>query len=738
MNTLQPLCNQRPIEACERRAFPPGIVRRELLLGRQGASIPGSIAEVLLMRIGQHIGWFCVFLSALAAGCSSSGDGRSGEEDLGEVASSVCSAVTVTSDDADYDAVPGQSVTWTGSPTCSGSPQYQFWFRNPQTGIWGLAQDWSSTSTYVWNTTGLPTGVWNMQLWVRDIPSGTFQAYTGRPFTLSSGAACTAVSSSISPSSGVAGTSVTFTNSASTCPGPEYEVFHLPPGGAWQLDSGYSTANSIYVWNTTGAATGFHQFQIWARQQGSTKSYQAYVGGSFTVLGASPCTSTSLSFSPATHSPVGTAVSLNAGAGGCGSPTFRYFLYPPGGPWTELQPYTSSPSATWNTTLAAPGTYNFQVWTRNSGSTQAFESYIGKSYTLDPSTTTGSLAIGGGYAQNCEILSTGKVGCWGYNAMGELGNGTIGGLSTTPVAVTGLTSAVSLGVGYEHGCAVKAGGTVSCWGQNLHGQLGNGGTSNSGSPVAVSSITNARNIAAGNSHTCVALADGTVKCWGYNSQGQLGDGTKVDRTAPVSVPGISTAQAVAAGYYHSCALLANGTVKCWGQGGALGDGTVVPSLTPVTVTGLSGVTSLSAASGNTCAVKSDGTIWCWGGNSAYGTLGNGSTTPQASPVQVTGITTATAAAVGPFHGCAALANGTATCWGFNPYGQLGNATNVDSLAPVAVSSLTNVKSIGVAQYGSCAILTDGSARCWGYNSLGSLGNGTSSHSNIPVTVAAVP
>jgi len=690
------------------------------------------------MRTGQHVGLFCIFLSALAGGCSSSVDGGA-EEDLGEVANSLCSAVTVISNDADDEAVPGQSVTWTGTPTCSGSAQYQFWFRNPQTGVWGLAQDWSSTNTYVWNTTGLVTGVWQMQLWVRDLPAGKFQAYVSHPFTLSSNAACTAVSSSRSPAAGVAGTSVTFANSASTCPGPEYAIYRMAPGGSWQLQSAYSTANANYVWNSTGAATGVHQFQIWARQQGSAKSYQAYQSTNFTVLSSNPCTSTNLTFSPVGHAPAGTAVALNATAAGCAAPTFRYFLKPAASAtWQELQPYTSSATATWNTTLLTPGTYNFQLWARNSGSTQQFQAYVSKNYTLDVSTTPGSLAIGGGYAQNCTILSTGKVGCWGYNAKGELGNGTIGGLSKTPVAVTGLTSGISLGVGYEHGCAVNVGGTVSCWGQNLHGQLGNGGTANSGSPVAVSGITNARNIQSGNSHNCVALADGTVKCWGFNSQGQLGDGSKVDRTTPVSVPGITTAQAVAAGYYHSCALLADGSVQCWGQGGSLGNGSAVGSLMPVTVSGLSGVTSINASSGNTCAVKSDGTIWCWGGNSAYGTLGNGTTTAQLSPVQVTGITTATAVAVGPYHACAALQNGTATCWGYNVYGQLGNGTKVDSLAPVAVSNLTTVKSVGIAQFDSCAILTDGSARCWGYNSLGSLGNNSTAHSSVPVTVAAIP
>ena len=95
-------------------------------------------------------------------------------------------------------------------------------------------------------------------------------------------------------------------------------------------------------------------------------------------------------------------------------------------------------------------------------------------------------------------------------------------------------------------------------------------------------------------------------------------------------------------------------------------------------------------------------------------------------------------AVGAYHSCAGLQDGTAVCWGYNLYGQLGNGTNVDSATPVAVSGLTNVAFVGTARVTSCALLTDNTYKCWGYGSLGSLGNGTVTSSNIPVAVTPVP
>ena len=53
-------------------------------------------------------------------------------------------------------------------------------------------------------------------------------------------------------------------------------------------------------------------------------------------------------------------------------------------------------------------------------------------------------------------------------------------------AVTGISDATQITAGAGHACALRAGGTISCWGANFSGQLGNGTTSTySLTPVAV-------------------------------------------------------------------------------------------------------------------------------------------------------------------------------------------------------------------------------------------------------------
>lgn len=691
-----------------------------------------------MKRSALGLGMSYVLLATLAGGCAGEGD----TESVGATKQSLCSGVLVTSDDADYSVAPGPTVRWTAAGSCTGTPQYIFWLLNPN-GTWTLVQDWSAVGFYDWNTSGLPNGLYQMQVWVRDANGwpNQFDAYGYHYFTLANSPPCSSASSVRNPTSGAVGTPVQFTNSAGPCTTPEFQIWHLPPGGSWQLESNYATSNATYNWVTTGQPTGLHYFQIWTRQQGSTRSYEAYTSFTYNMSTASPCTSAGLSFAPVGHAAVGANVTLTASAGSCGTPNYRYFIAPPGGAYQELQGWTASPTVQWNTTLAAAGTYNFQVWVRASDSSAAYEAYIGRTYTLDAVASTASLSISGGWEHNCQLTSAGKVGCWGYNAHGELGAGISDAYAVSPVAVSGVTQGISLGSGYAHSCAVVAGGTVKCWGQNTSGQLGNGTTADSSTPVNVAGITSGARVAGGTAHTCLALADGSVRCWGYNSQGQLGNGNRANSSTPVAVSSLGgNATQISAGYYHSCALLSGGTVRCWGLNGdgQLGDGTNTNSLTPVTVSGLTGVTAISSDGSNSCALKSDGTIWCWGQNTSFGTLGSGSTTPQSTPVQIPGITTAKSVAVGIYHGCAALQDNTATCWGSNVYGQLGNATNTDSLAPVPVSNLTTITSVGVANYASCALLADGTAACWGYNGLGALGNGSTQHSNVPVVVGAIP
>ena len=198
---------------------------------------------------------------------------------------------------------------------------------------------------------------------------------------------------------------------------------------------------------------------------------------------------------------------------------------------------------------------------------------------------TTAIATGGNHT--CAVAATGTVSCWGRNDDGQLGNGTTTD-ATTPVAVTGITDATAVAAGARHTCALAATGTVSCWGRNDYGQLGNGTTTSATTPVAVAGITNAVAVAAGGYHTCALAATGTVSCWGGNGYGQIGNGTTNSATTPVAVAGITDATAIAVGAIHTCALADTGTVSCWGSNisGQLGNGTTTRANTPVAVAGL--------------------------------------------------------------------------------------------------------------------------------------------------------
>ncbi len=376
------------------------------------------------------------------------------------------------------------------------------------------------------------------------------------------------------------------------------------------------------------------------------------------------------------------------------------------------------------------------------------------------------IAIAAGYQHTCALTSDGGVKCWGYNAYGQLGDGGVGTpcaagvCSLTPMNVSVPTNLISMiAPGEESTCALTTSGGVKCWGYNASGEVGDGTLTDRSTPVDVcadssctSTLSGVTAIAAGDKHAC-ALIGGGVKCWGQNN-GMLGDGTMTDRHTPVDVSGLTSgvSQIVTEGW-HTCALMLSGGVKCWGNNfyGQLGNGTTTTVLTPVDVCAdssctstLSGVSAIFAGLYHTCALMFSGSVKCWGYN-GYGQLGDGTTTDRYMPVDVTVLNGGVSAiAAGYRHTCALMSSGGVKCWGDNARSQLGNGTTTGSLTAVNVcadaSCSNNLSGViaftGGGGYHTC-VLTGSGAKCWGYNADGELGDGTATDRSTPVGVVGL-
>ncbi|WP_345338580.1 putative Ig domain-containing protein [Planotetraspora kaengkrachanensis] len=334
------------------------------------------------------------------------------------------------------------------------------------------------------------------------------------------------------------------------------------------------------------------------------------------------------------------------------------------------------------------------------------------------------------------VGDTSRVYAWGDNYVGQLGIGSAAN-SPSPVAVQHAFGQVTqIAAGDDHSLAVRTDGTVWAWGDNTNGELGDGGfAAPSSVPVQVSGLTGIVQVAAGNALSLALRSDGTVWAWGNNGHGQLGDGTTTTRRTPVKVAGLTGVTQIAAAGFHSLALRSDGTVRAWGWNfaGQLGDGTTTQRRTPGAVSGLTKVTQVAAGYGHSLALRSDGTAWAWG-NNEVGELGDGTTTTRRTPVKVAGLTGVTQIDAGDSHSLALRSDGTVRAWGNNASGQLGDGTITNRHTPVTASGLTNVAQVSAGNYDSFALRSDGTVRAWGYNDFRQLGDGTTTQRHRPVAV----
>jgi alpha-tubulin suppressor-like RCC1 family protein len=210
-----------------------------------------------------------------------------------------------------------------------------------------------------------------------------------------------------------------------------------------------------------------------------------------------------------------------------------------------------------------------------------------------------------GGANHATYDSGGTLYSCGSNQYGELGDGSTTS-STVPVQVTGLDgkSVGTLVASFGNAGALLAGGEYFDWGYDAAGQLGNGTTGPSSDvPVQVTlpdPVTQAAQggSAAFNGQTLVMLSDGSLYAWGNDSTYQLGDDSTANEESPEQIfpPSGVTYQTLASGGNTSYAISTAGNVYAWGNSGEgqVGDGKTAAAKTPVRVE--SGATLISSTS----------------------------------------------------------------------------------------------------------------------------------------------
>ncbi|HWY76308.1 MAG TPA: chromosome condensation regulator [Verrucomicrobiae bacterium] len=346
-----------------------------------------------------------------------------------------------------------------------------------------------------------------------------------------------------------------------------------------------------------------------------------------------------------------------------------------------------------------------------------------------------------GFQHSLFLKADGSLWSMGFNASGQLGDGTFDSTNRPQKIVASNVTAIAAG-GY-HSLFIKSDGSLWATGADDIGQLGDGTNNNANLPEKIVA-SNVVAIAAGESHTLFLKSDGSLWAMGANEYGQLGDGTEgstpyYGTNVPEQIVA-SNVTAIAAGYWHSLFIKRDGSL--WGMGwngdGELGDGTYNNTPFPEQLVA-SNVTAVAAGSAQTLFIKSDGSLWATGWNQ-YGQLGDGTyggVYPYETNIPEQVVSSNVAAIVaGDWHSLFLKQDGSLWAMGSNDYGQLGDDTNNKTNRPEQIVTDGVTAIAGFDQ--SLFLRSDGSLWGMGYNYDGELGDGTNTQTNRPELLVAGP
>lgn len=192
----------------------------------------------------------------------------------------------------------------------------------------------------------------------------------------------------------------------------------------------------------------------------------------------------------------------------------------------------------------APGDGDGYCWGKGSNGQMGVGTTTATNYTLQGPFSWFSDRIYSGGDTNC-LREGGTLYCWGRDDWGQVGNGTGTSSAVTSPVNNGIVDAVDVAVGYRHACALRSGGSVSCWGHNEYAQLGIGSADSLVHTPPVTATSWASGLSSlysgRNYNTCGIFSTGGIKCIGENAYAQIGNNTtSAYVTTPTAPTGLTS------------------------------------------------------------------------------------------------------------------------------------------------------------------------------------------------------